>query len=387
MLTKMPAQVVASIAVIIIYRVWFHPLSVFPGPKRLAITEAPQQWQNCVQGTWVRKAGALHRQYGPIVRIGPNHLAVDGSIGWPQIFGHRPGQAEFSKYPSFFGDHNNITVIGAPRESHRRQRRQLAHAFSEAALTEQQDIMLHYMDLLMDKFSEHAGKGEKTNIVNWLNFMAFDIIGDLTFGESFGSLTKSDYHPWVRNIVEGVRSGALARFVLYQPLFAPIFPFLVGRSFFKALKESTELSNAKAKARIAQGEVDGRRDFMTYLTKKTRDGEQGMTYEEQVLNSPILIAAGSETTATALSGFFFFMGHRRDFVQILTEEVRGAFQTENEITAKAAAKLPFLVACLEETLRLYPPAIETPPRVSPGAEINGTFVPKGVSGSNMSNQP
>ena len=46
---------------------------------------------------------------------------------------------------------------------------------------------------------------------------------------------------------------------------------------------------------------------------------------------------------------------------------------------KNVAQLPYLMACIEETLRLYPPAVEVAPRVSPGAEVEGKYVPKGVS--------
>lgn len=369
---------VAFVAATAVYRVCFHPLSVFPGPKRFAITAVPQKWENHINGTWVRRVRGLHRQYGPIVRIGPDHLSIDGSIAWPQIYSHQAGKAEFGKLPGHFGIHNDKLLVGAPRDTHRRQRRHLGHAFSETALAEQQGIMLHYVGLLLDKLSENARQGKKVNLVNWFNFMAFDIIGDLTFGEPFGSLTRNDYHPWIRTLLEGIRGSAMARFTLFYPILTPIFPILVGRKFLRSKKESDELSETKADARIAQGEIDGRRDFMTYMTRKNRDGEYGMTHEEQVINAPLLIGAGSETTASALSGFFFLMGKREDLVQLLTEEVRNAFETEKEITSKSAARLPYLSACLSEAMRLYPPAVETPPRVSPGAVVEGKFVPEGV---------
>ena len=47
----------------------------------------------------------------------------------------------------------------------------------------------------------------------------------------------------------------------------------------------------------------------------------------------------------------------------------------------STAQLKYLHACIEETLRMYPAAVETPPRVSPGEYVNGTYIPKGVSSS------
>ena len=42
-------------------------------------------------------------------------------------------------------------------------------------------------------------------MVNWYNHTPFDVIGDLTYGESFHSLEKGGYHPWVRSIFAGIK--------------------------------------------------------------------------------------------------------------------------------------------------------------------------------------
>lgn len=139
------------------------------------------------------------------------------------------------------------------------------------------------------------------------------------------------------------------------------------------------ISAKKVEARLAQGEQPGRRDFMTYVNRKTRDGEEGMTPTEKQLTGPTLIVAGSETTSSTLAAAFFLLGHNPEALARLRAEIRAAYTAEADVNMKNAAQLPYLMACIEETLRLYPPAVETPPRVSPGAEIEGHFVPKGVS--------
>ncbi|KAI9159113.1 Cytochrome P450 monooxygenase astJ [Paramyrothecium foliicola] len=367
-----------SMSIVVIYRLWFHPLAQLPGPKAMAATGWVVQWQNNILGTFVRKTVGLHRQYGPVVRIGPNHVALDGSIGWPEVFGHKSGRPEFGKVKDFFGHDATDSIIGAERESHRRQRRQLAHAFSEAALVEQQGIILEYIDLFMTRLSEAASAGKQVNIVDLLNFLTFDIIGDLTFGESFGSLKRNGYHPWVRFIVEGVRAGAGVRLAIWYPWIKPLLPAILGKRFVELATANNELSKTKAAARIEQGEQEHRRDFMTYMTRKSKEGNEVLTPHEQLINSPLLIGAGSETTATALSGFYFYMGHDPKLIRTLTSEVRGAFKEESEIDMKSAARLVYLHACLEEALRMYPPAAETPPRVSPGLEVDNVFIPAGT---------
>lgn len=321
---------------------------------------------------------ALHRQYGPAVRIGPNHIALDGSIGWPQVYARRP---EFGKYLNYLLVEDHQCLLGAPRDVHRRQRRQLGHAFSDASLAEQERFIKKHVDVFMARMEEHVEAGRDLNIVEWLNFTTFDVVSDLTFSSTFGNLEGSAYHPWVVNFFRAIRGEALLRFIRFYPLMRPIVA-LVGRRNIKVAYESREDSMTKALERMGLGEKpegSERKDMTEYMMRKNRDGHPGMSDMETLMNSLILVGAGSETTATALSGFFFYVGTAPEAYRILTGEIRAAFETEEEITMKSAARLPYLQACIDEQLRVYPPAAETPPRVSPGVEIDGRFVPKGVS--------
>lgn len=323
----------------------------------------------------------LHRKYGPIVRIGPNHLALDGSIGWPQVYSHRTGKPEFSKFPKFLFKEDEISLLGAEKDVHRRQRRQLGYAFSDSALVEQEGIIMQYVSLLMKRMAEHAEAGKPLNVVKWLNFTTFDIIGDLTFSDTFGNLDGDAYHPLVLNFFRGIRGNALERIMNAYPLLRPYIS-IMGSEDLKMVKKSKDISDDKALVRMKLGEQPNgstRKDFMTYMLRKTRDGEVGMTDTEIVVNSNVIIGAGSETTATAMSGFFFYMGKEPAVYMTLAEEIRSTFKSEEEITIRSTAQLPYLQACIDETLRVYPPAAETPPRISPGAEIDSKFVPKGVS--------
>jgi len=64
----------------------------------------------------------------------------------------------------------------------------------------------------------------------------------------------------------------------------------------------------------------------------------------------------------------------------VTDEVRSAFKSEDEISFTSISELPYLIACLTEGLRIYPPVAVGLPRVVPegGATIGDTFVPEEV---------
>lgn len=103
--------------------------------------------------------------------------------------------------------------------------------------------------------------------------------------------------------------------------------------------------------------------------------------EKLQANSSILIIGGSETTATLLSGVTFFLLTNPDALRKLTDEVRSAFKTEDEININTVSNLPYMLACLDEALRMYPPVPIGLPRIVPkgGTKICGYYVPENVS--------
>lgn len=61
---------------------------------------------------------------------------------------------------------------------------------------------MRYVNLLLKQLhqeSSNSGSGvekKALNIEAWYNYATFDLVGDLVFGQSFGCLEGSDYHPW-----------------------------------------------------------------------------------------------------------------------------------------------------------------------------------------------
>jgi hypothetical protein len=54
--------------------------------------------------------------------------------------------------------------------------------------------MKAYVDLLIRKLKGVAAARTPTDMVKWINFTTFDLIGDLSIGKSFGCLNDSQYH-------------------------------------------------------------------------------------------------------------------------------------------------------------------------------------------------
>ncbi|KAI0125397.1 cytochrome P450 3A17 [Xylariales sp. AK1849] len=361
---------------VIIYRLFFHPLASFPGPKLNAVSYMPYLFGDKIQGRLAKDMLNIHGEYGPIVRISPDRLSIDGSIGWPEVFAPRGDRPEFDKTIEFYGLTERVGIFPTHKEDHRRQRRLLAHAFSNAALAEQEGYIKQYIDLLMKQLRSNMELGKPVDIARWYNYTTFDIIGELAFADPFHSLANSEYHPWVALIFSSIKSVGLMMFLNHYTLLRPFMSLVFGRDDIQKHAESVELAKIKTEKRLLNTD-ETRKDFMSYILRHNSDGK-GMSHDEILVNSRGLIVAGSETTSTALAGLTFHLGRNPTVYSRLAAEIRAAFASEEEISLKSSAQLPYLQACLEEALRIYPPASETPPRVSPGEYVDGRFVAKGT---------
>ena len=63
----------------VIYGAFFGPLSKLPGPKLWAISRLPRMYMEW-QGHEATGVDALHKKYGPIVRLAPNEVSFAGGV-------------------------------------------------------------------------------------------------------------------------------------------------------------------------------------------------------------------------------------------------------------------------------------------------------------------
>ena len=285
------------------------------------------------------------------------------------------------------GDNGIHSILSANDADHARYRRLLAHAFSERALREQEYLPLAYIDLLTRRLrgivSSSRSHSAVVDIVKWLNFTTFDIVGDLALGESFHCLEESKYHGWVSILFTQFKAAALFVSLRFFGLDKPL-RMVLPNSLLKKRAEHAKYSTDRIHHRLDQGKEGAdaqRNDFMTYVLRY--NDEKGMTIPEIEQTFRVLVVAGSETTGTALSGILGNLLQSPDAMEKISKEIRQSFQNPSEICASRVSNLPYLTAVIEEGLRLCPPVALGMPRVVPagGAEVSGQWLPGGVSPS------
>ena len=165
------------------------------------------------------------------------------------------------------------------------------------------------------------------------------------------------------------------------PYMPEIIERLMPDSVRQQVREHFKFSADRVDRRLARD--PGRPDLWTDVLKRsgTEAGKTGkMSIPEMHANSKLFMTAGTETTATSLSGLTYHLLRNPEKLAKLVAELRSSFESEADISVETLATLPYLNACIEEGLRIYPAVPVGLPRIvpSPGASICGQHVPGNV---------
>lgn len=109
-----------------------------------------------------------------------------------------------------------------------------------------------------------------------------------------------------------------------------------------------------------------------------RAPQSDLSEPEIAENFSAIMLAGFHTTQNALCAAIYFVLTHPAAHEKLKAELDGAYPSTADIDSQVQ-KLPYLNGVITEALRLYPPVPVGGPRVSPGAWVDGTYIPAGVS--------
>ncbi len=121
-------------------------------------------------------------------------------------------------------------------------------------------------------------------------------------------------------------------------------------------------------------------DFVDYMLPA--DAAPPTTKKEKIHLEQValqLFVAGYDPIQISLNAVFFFLVKEPNAYKILVREIRDAFQAYDSINADALVELKYLHAVISETMRVHITNATGMPRISPGAVVDGVYIPKGVS--------
>jgi len=163
-------------------------------------------------------------------------------------------------------------------------------------------------------------------------------------------------HPWIEFIFEIIVMGTYGRAMDHLPFVKPLLMKITPKYLKEGLANHIALMKSKALFRLNL--KTDRPDLMTRMAAP----DSGISAKEFVASADTILLGGSETTATLLSGLTYYLLRNPRTLNKLTDEIRSKFTSEDEINVIAVNTLDYMLACLNEGFRLYPPVPGALPR-------------------------
>jgi cytochrome P450 len=173
--------------------------------------------------------------------------------------------------------------------------------------------------------------------------------------------------------------GTISQVSKKIPAVSLVSLFFVSPSVLRSLPKVFKMNSEEVQRRIDTRGKTRHPDFVDYMLPA--DAPPPSTKKEKVHLEQValqLFVAGYDPIQITLNSVFFYLIKEVEMYKALVQEIRGSFETYESITADAAAELPYLHAVLYEVLRIHVTNGTGMPRVSPGAMVDGIYVPKGV---------
>ncbi|UNI15403.1 hypothetical protein JDV02_001938 [Purpureocillium takamizusanense] len=350
----------------------------------------------------------LHKKE-PVLRMGPNSLSFGRVQAIKDIYGHGTPCIKEESYVLTAGTHYHLADV-VNKAEHARKRKVLSSAYAlknlerwEHKVADKVDRMLAQID---KRCSAPLPKGqsrvspqeeEEEHLVDfraWINFFSLDAIADIGLSERLGLLDQGHdrvmaQRPDGTTFEVGLReclyptarkqSLLLWSYDYYKILdkLANVIPFYRRMSKSGAGWEAIVLrrANLRLERYRAAEKLD---DFFHALMEDKNGTPHGLEWGEIVAEINIMMNAGSVTTAIAITNVLYQLLRHPRTMRLLREELDTALEPEERIAPYDKVKhLPYLRACLDESLRLFPPTPHGLPRKTPpeGMYIMGRYVP------------
>jgi cytochrome P450 len=235
---------------------------------------------------------------------------------------------------------------------------------------------------LIAAIAEHARTKRQFDLFTWMQFYAFDVIGEITIGRSFGLIEAgNDKNGLLHAIhVTGITYGSHAGLI---PGIHPLCMWLQGvLPTYSPWKVVTGSIGGVISERTQGESFSDRQDFLEKCTELRKAGKMDQHTMFNTIGANI--GAGSDTTGITLTAVIYYLMKNPQCLEKLRSEIETAEQEgrlSSPPTFQEGQKLPYLQATIKEALRLHPAVGQILARVVPegGAELAGRFFPQGVS--------
>ncbi|KAJ2935606.1 hypothetical protein H1R20_g1485, partial [Candolleomyces eurysporus] len=264
-------------------------------------------------------------------------------------------------------------ILSVENDDHRRHRKALTPAFSNAAIRGYISIFNDSAEKLRTTWDAILDSGADTiEVQQWMNRLALENLGIAGFGHHFGALSSPDTNikPDIMEVFDSFETPQKSSFLSRVFFFlGPMFPVLLklptqNTLIMRRLKYSMKgiadnlLDTTKREMKIDSEGLGGEKGIedksIIGLLIKAERSSGGLTMtSEEVLGQNTIFFAGYDTTSTTLTWALIELSRHPEVQETLREELH---QLGGDITwEQITGGLPYLDAVTQEVLRMHLP--------------------------------
>ncbi|KAK0639802.1 cytochrome P450 family protein [Cercophora newfieldiana] len=390
LLLAVPVYFILYTIFLAVYRLTFHPLAKFPGPKFTAASGWYEFYHDVIlRGQFVYAAAKMHEEYGPIVRINPWEISVRDPAFYNTLYvaGSTRRTEIFPQLRDGIGSH----AVAKDHDFHRMRRKPLDPFFSRQTVQRYEEMIVEEVNLIENKIASYKGTGKPITMDYVSAAMTGDLIVKICLANPPSFADEEDFAPdWYHSLYSFF--GLLALYTNFTFLIGwmrrvprdVLFRIIPFAARYRAFCELTKTLILKAKSTPPTSKPilsSGTPTLMEHLMAWDMP-ESEKTIDRLTGEFISILSAGTFTTARTLVTIVYYAVAQPEVGEKLTESVREIMKDYPEVMPRWSdlEKIPYLAVVVREGLRVSPGTLRRVVRCSPDVELRyGDWViPKNV---------
>ncbi|XP_055380217.1 probable cytochrome P450 49a1 [Condylostylus longicornis] len=376
------------------------PFSEIPGPKGLPFIGNSWRFAPIIGQYKISDLDKIMKElfnvYGRIVKveglIGHADLlfVFDGDeirniFKQEETLPHRPSMPSLKHYKGqlrkdFFG--NTGGLIGVHGKDWENFRSEVQHILLQPQMAKKYIQPLNEIaDEFMERIHEMRDENDELpgNFLHELYKWALESVGRVALDTRLGCLSKNETNE-AKQIINEINTFFTTIFELELKM--PIWKFYstkAYKSYVSALDSFTEICMKYINKTMAESEKCKHKKNESDISIIERIIEKTKNHKIATVLALDLFLVGVDTTSVAASSTIYQLSKNPDKQEKLFNELKNIFPNQKaNIDQNALEKIPYLRACIKETLRMYPVVIANGRSLQTDSIIAGFEVPKGT---------
>lgn len=306
-----------------------------------------------------------------------------------EIYGHGANYLKDGWYDGGAGEHRNMGDTRDKAE-HQSKRKKFAHVFAQKTILHLERYVTEMVGILNAEVEKRVTSSEPINMRRYLNYFTIDLVSKLLYGKTLGCMPRGsdvvnaetkDGKVYQTSLIDSLHlSMSINTSLGMEPsLLTYTKRIFANHPNRKAGSRFEDIVYHHTMQRLHNPDPDD--DFFAKLLTNSKGEKLNLEMGEILAESGVILNAGSDTTTSALTSTLFLIYKHPRVLAKLRAELDEVIPDDQVPSYETLAKLPYLRACIEESLRLRPASSLGLPRIVPegGRTIAGRFIAEGVT--------